>query len=173
MTLIETECKLLVDGVKRGLRQGDPLCTTLFYIMLKRIIRESEIRRRGTLFNYKNQCLAYADSNQRTKTNLFEALKELEHAVKNKGVTINSNADEGMEIQKRVAKNTRCVGGLRDTLVSINISWNAKMRIYKTIIQNSVTYGSEQWALNQKEKYSVEIWERKALKKNIWRGKSG
>lgn len=70
-------------------------------------IRESGIRRSGTLLNCKNQYLACTDDTAnmtRTEANLVEALKELEHAAKNKELRINENKTMYMELRNRDAR---------------------------------------------------------------------
>jgi hypothetical protein len=62
------------------------------------------------------------------------------------------------------------MGGLLHILKSKSISRKVKERIYRTIIRPVVIYGSEAWKLNLKEKQSLEIFERKVLRK-IYGGK--
>jgi hypothetical protein len=86
------------------------------------------------------------------------------------GVTITDNGEEKEEIQERIAKGTKSMGGLLHILKSKRISRKVKERIYRTIIRPVVIYGSEAWKLNLKEKQSLEIFERKVLRK-IYGGK--
>jgi hypothetical protein len=50
-------------------------------------------------------------------------------------------------------------------LKSKNISWEAKLNIYKTIIRLVVTYGCEAWTLAKTDESHTSIWERKVLQK--------
>jgi len=47
-----------VFGTERGLRQGDALSTTLFNIVLKKVIRNIETNPNGTIFNRTQQYIA-------------------------------------------------------------------------------------------------------------------
>lgn len=47
----------------------------------------------------------------------------------------------------------------------IYIKEYVKKRIYNTIIKRVVTYGYETWKINQKDEVTLEILERKILKK--------
>lgn len=78
MTLnIATESKILVEGkvsdkfkVTKGFRQGDPLLTCLFKLVLEKVFRESGIKTNGIIYQQTCQFLAYADDiavNTRTK----------------------------------------------------------------------------------------------------------
>lgn len=46
---------------EEGLRQGDPLATLLFNIVLEKAIRNTDVDTRGTIFMKSKQLLAYAD----------------------------------------------------------------------------------------------------------------
>jgi hypothetical protein len=92
------------------------------------------------------------------------------HTFNYLGVTITDNGEEKEEIQERIAKGTKSMGGLLHILKSKSISRKVKERIYRTIIRPVVIYGSEAWKLNLKEKQSLEIFERKVLRK-IYGGK--
>ncbi|KAL3269071.1 hypothetical protein HHI36_008154 [Cryptolaemus montrouzieri] len=68
MTLTDTTYKVKMSGhlsesfcVDKGLSQGDPLSTTLFNIVMDKIIEESSIASKGTIYSQKTQVLAYAD----------------------------------------------------------------------------------------------------------------
>lgn len=226
MTLKETEYKVLINGqvsekfrVKRGLRQGDPLSTVLFNIVLNSAVKASGIRLNGLIYDQLIQVMAYADDIiiiTRTRERLVQALKKLEKAAGEKGlkinegktkfmevgngsenkqngrleviterskysfekvntfnylgVTITNKGEEKAEIQERIAKGIKCMGGLLHILKSKSISRNVKKRLYKTIIRPVVIYGCETWKLNLKEKQSLEIVERKVLRR-IYGGK--
>src|SRR6201990_1734370 len=44
-----------------GLRQGDPLATLLFNIVLEKIVRNSTVETSGTIYRKTSQLLGYAD----------------------------------------------------------------------------------------------------------------
>jgi hypothetical protein len=48
-------------GMERGWRQGDALSTTLFNIVMGKVIRNIETNPNGTIFNRTRQYIAYAD----------------------------------------------------------------------------------------------------------------
>lgn len=65
MTLAETNNKVLIEGhlseqlkTRRGLRQGYPLLTDLFNLILEIIMRESKIQTKGLIFHLKEQGIA-------------------------------------------------------------------------------------------------------------------
>ena len=47
--------------IGRGQRQGDVLSTTLFNIVLEKVIRNTETHLNGTIFNRVRQYIAYVD----------------------------------------------------------------------------------------------------------------
>jgi sorting nexin-29 len=73
-------------------RQGDTLACLFFHIALEKIIRDSGIQTRGTIFFKTVQILAYADDIDlmaRTISRLNEALSNLEKPARNMGLVIN------------------------------------------------------------------------------------
>ena len=50
-----------VSGIERGLRQGDAPSTTLFNIVLKKVIKNIETKPSGIIFNRMRQYTACAD----------------------------------------------------------------------------------------------------------------
>jgi hypothetical protein len=49
------------SGIERGLRQGDALCTSLFNIVLDKVIRNLQTYLDETISNRMSQYIAYAD----------------------------------------------------------------------------------------------------------------
>jgi hypothetical protein len=59
---VKTQGKLTEEiGIKRGLKQGDVLSTTLFNIVLEKVTRNIETFPSGKIVNSTRQCVAYAD----------------------------------------------------------------------------------------------------------------
>jgi len=72
-------------------RQGDPLACLLFSIALGKVIRDSGIQTRGTIFFKIVQILAYADDIDLmacTTLGLNEASLNLEKSARNMGLVI-------------------------------------------------------------------------------------
>jgi len=49
------------SGIERGLRPGDALSTTLFNIVLDKVVRNLQTYLDGTIFNRRSQYIAYTD----------------------------------------------------------------------------------------------------------------
>lgn len=96
LTLTKTENKVKVNNkltenfeVKEGVRQGDPLSSLLFNVVLEMIIKEANINRSGHIYHKKHQCLAFADDVvilSRSKEQLKEVVERLEKAAREKGL---------------------------------------------------------------------------------------
>lgn len=96
--------------VKQGLRQGDPLSTTLFNLVLEHIIRKSGINRKGTLFNKSHQCLAYADDIAilaRSRTVLEQLTAQLIKAAEKEGLELNIEKTKYMEVKNKTGSKNK------------------------------------------------------------------
>ena len=74
------------------MRQGDTLACLLFNIALEKVVWDSGIQTRGTIFFKTVQILAYADDIDlmaRTTLGLNEAFLNLEKSARNMGLVIN------------------------------------------------------------------------------------
>jgi hypothetical protein len=99
MTLTDTQNKISADGRlsesfsgKIGVRQGDPLSTMLFNIVLEVVFRDSEIHTQGIVYHRKQQVIAYVDDVAlitRSKKELEKAFGKLEKAAKGYGLRTN------------------------------------------------------------------------------------
>lgn len=67
---------------KEGLRQGDPLSTTLFNVILEGIIRKSKISTQETIFKNGHQCIAFADDLTLLSTSKKELTKLMSNIIK-------------------------------------------------------------------------------------------
>ena len=98
-TMTNVQCSVQIQSrlsepisITRGVRQGDALACLLFNIALEKVIRDSGIQTRGTIFFKTVQILAYADDIDlmaRTTSGLSEALLNLEKSARNMGLAIN------------------------------------------------------------------------------------
>ena len=81
------------------------------------------------------------------------------------------------EIRSRVTAANRCFFGLKGYLKSDFISRKTKILIYKSLIRPILTYSAETWAMTEKVKDIISVFERKILRSifgglkcnNIWR----
>jgi hypothetical protein len=74
------------------LRQGDALPRKLFNLALKKVVRDSAIETKGTVYNKSTQILAYSDDiviAGRSTNSLKETLKKLTKTAQVIGLTIN------------------------------------------------------------------------------------
>lgn len=117
MTLQNTSNRVKCNGrtsdsfeVRQGLRQGDPLSTSLFDLALESIIRDSGINRKGILFNRSHQCLAYADDVvliARSRKELEDITLKLMTAAGNMGLYINIDKTKYMEIKNKCGNRSK------------------------------------------------------------------
>ena len=98
-TMTNVQCSVKIQSylsepipTTRGVKQGDALACLLFNIALEKVIRDSGIQTRRTIFFKTVQILAYADDTDlmaRTTPGLNEAFLKLEKSVRNMGLIIN------------------------------------------------------------------------------------
>jgi hypothetical protein len=84
-------------------------------------------------------------------------------------VTVCYDNDEEPEIDKRMSKGSKAMGSLNRMITSREISREAKIRIYRTVVRPAVVYGCETWVLTKNSEIKLEAWERKMLRK-IFKG---
>jgi len=99
MTMTNVQCSVRIQShlsepisITCGVRHGDKLACLLFNIALGKVIRDSGIQTRGTIFFKTAQILAYAndiDIMARTTLALNEAFLNLEKSARNMGLVIN------------------------------------------------------------------------------------
>ncbi|XP_063929931.1 uncharacterized protein LOC135142191 [Zophobas morio] len=159
-------------NVKQGLRQGDPLSTTLFNLVLEGIIRKSDINRKGLLFNRSHQCLAYADDLILLVTNR----KELERIIAKlmrqaEEVDLWSNCGSRnknnlqMDRQKGIKVEFEEVEILMYLGVLITNKCQEDKEIELRVAKSNNCAGGLRKIMKSKEKSRLEIWERKILRK--------
>ncbi|KAL1452545.1 hypothetical protein WDU94_006766 [Cyamophila willieti] len=111
--------------------------------------------------------------NIQVRDHQFNSCKE----VKYLGVTINDTMTEQVEIENRLAAANRCFWSVNKLMSCRILSRTTKLRIYKTIIQPILLYGSEVWTLSKTSEKKLVTFENKILRKiygpvcenGIWR----
>ncbi|GIY04456.1 reverse transcriptase domain-containing protein [Caerostris darwini] len=84
--------------IVNGVRQRDALACLLFTVTLEKVIRDSGINTRATIFNKSVQILAYADDIDiaRYESTLRESFLVLEGSAGDAGLTINEGKTKYM-----------------------------------------------------------------------------
>lgn len=113
MTLKGTHCRVVVDGklsekfeVRTGLKQGDPMSTTLFNLVLEKVIRDSKIQTNGLIYQKKHQVMAYADDVvllTRSKQEMRGAFEAFEESARRYGLMINEDKTKYMVLKQDVS----------------------------------------------------------------------
>jgi hypothetical protein len=91
-------------NVKNGVRQGDALVCLLFNIALEKVIRDSAVNTRGTIFYKSVQILAYADDIDiigRTQSAMTKTFTTLEKAAKGMNLFINQEKTKYIPVTKK------------------------------------------------------------------------
>jgi hypothetical protein len=92
--------------IKEGVRQGDPLACHLFNISLEKVIRDAEVKTRGTIFNKSVQIMAYADDIIGCSLAVVkETFISTEKAAKEMVLTVNENKTKFMALNDRAYSN--------------------------------------------------------------------
>ncbi|KAJ8917692.1 hypothetical protein NQ315_005139 [Exocentrus adspersus] len=107
LTLQKTENRVKLNNrmseeseVRNGVRQGDPLSSVLFSLVLEKVIRDAKINRSGLLYYKRHQFLAFADDLvilARNKKEFKEIIKRLEEQSVKRGLCINEIKTKYME----------------------------------------------------------------------------
>lgn len=90
----------------------------------------------------------------------FEVVEEFRYL----GAIVNNKGNNSQEISSRIMAGQRAFYGLKRVLTSKNISRNAKVRMYKTLIRPVVLYGCESWATTKNDEETLGVFERKILR---------
>jgi hypothetical protein len=67
------------------------------------------------------------------------------------------------EIKSRLNSRNACYHSVQSLLSSRLLSWNVKIKIYKTIILLVVLYGCETWSLTLREEIRLRVFENSVL----------
>jgi sorting nexin-29 len=106
-----TQCRVKIQNklsqpinVTNGVRQEDALACLLFNTALEKVIRDTAVNTRGTIFYKSVQILAYADDIDiigRTQLAMIEAFTTLEKAAKDMNLFINQEKTKYMPATKK------------------------------------------------------------------------
>jgi hypothetical protein len=77
---------------------------------------------------------------------------------------VNDSSENGVEIKARLAAGNRCYFAFLKLLKSSFVPGNKK-KIYRSIIRPTVMYGVATWCRAANNRNSLEVWERKVLRK--------
>merc|ERR1712002_295278 len=80
------------------------------------------------------------------------------------GVDISNDSGMGEEVNHRIGEARRAWGALKDVWKKRHISREAKVGMYEGIIEPSLLYGCEIWALNKKDRKRMEAVEMNCLR---------
>ena len=90
-------------GIERGWKQGDALPTTLFNIILGKVVRNIETNPNGTIFNRTRHYIAYADYvliRGRSVSKIEEVVTQSKEAAVSNGLVINKSKTKYMKKTK-------------------------------------------------------------------------
>ena len=105
---------------------------------------------------------------------------EVVQSFKYLGSIINVSNDIEEEIQIRTSQGNKCFYALRHLFKSSLLSRSTKFRLYRTMVRPIVMYGCETWTLTNRLENTLNVFERKMLRKicgpiqenNVWRARN-
>jgi len=68
------------------------------------------------------------------------------------------------EIKSRIAASNRCFSIVQDKYLGLVISKAVKIKIHATMVKTAVVFGSETWAMAERDVTRLGTWERKVLR---------
>jgi len=90
---------------------------------------------------------------------------EMVRRFKYLGAVINDTIDETEEIRARILAANKAYSSLQTICRSKHIHRNNKIRLYKTLINPVLCYGSVMWTLTQAAEQMLSTFERKILQR--------
>jgi hypothetical protein len=93
--------------------------------------------------------------------------RSFEHVAKFRYIrtTLTDQNDMHEEIKSRLNRGNACYHSVQSLLSSRLLSWNLKVKIYKTIILPVVLYGCETWSLTLREEHRLKVFENRVLRR--------
>jgi len=128
---------------------------------------ESEARKRGLRIignktKYMEVTRAASNSDHlRCGKYEFENVKEFNYL----GSQMNQTNSTSSEIQARILSGNRCYYAYGKLMKSRALNRSSKLKIYKSLIRPTVTYGCEAWTLTDRDEQHLRIFERGILRK--------
>ena len=81
------------------------------------------------------------------------------------GSTLTTDGDTMKEIKIRIGKASGAFTNLRNIWKSKQISFNAKLRLYKSNVRSILLYGAESWMMNKQTEQKVRAFEGRCLRR--------
>ena len=105
------------------------------------------------------------DKNKLKATALMGKKYEKVESFKYLGTVITSFNNIETEIKSKIAVGNKSYHTLKPVLIKRSISQSIKIRLYKTVIREIVTYRTETWTLTNTAEKMLMTWDRKILRK--------
>jgi sorting nexin-29 len=127
LTTLRTKMKVKVNNsycewfeIKTGVKQGEPLSSLLFSVVLDSVITSLEIR--GNITTELKEICAYADDIViigRTKQSLFDTFCKLKHEALNAGLIVNNNKTKYLYYTRKIIQ-TPCIDTGEEQFEQVN-----------------------------------------------------
>jgi Reverse transcriptase (RNA-dependent DNA polymerase) len=103
----------------------------------------------------------------RVRQNVYLADYNIENVKQFKylGAIIKNDNSFSEELKARISSGNRSYFALAGLFRSKQLSWDVKIKIYKTIFRPVVTYGCETWTLTKKDETTLLVFERSMLRR--------
>ena len=136
-------------------------------------ILNSELITRGLTINAKKtKTMVIGRETRKHKIKLGQDMLEQVDSYKYLGVIIEANCGLKEEINQRIGKATKVYGQLGYTFISKReLTTKTKMSIFNSIYCPTLTYSSESWSLDNRDKSRLQAAEMKFLRRSIGKTK--
>ena len=114
----------------------------------------------------KTKVMTIGESRQKLKIKVDEEELEQVNQYQYLGVMIEQTGKQEMEINERIDKAAKMYYALNKSIIGKKeVSRKTKMNVYKVIFRPILTYGSESWILNNRQKSKLQAMDMKYLRK--------